>query len=218
VLTVEEYVELPYTMALVHDRDDEGNAAWVAQVEELPGCVSQGPTPDEAVANLREAMQAWIGAALEAGREIPRPRAEARPSGRFLLRLPVSLHAALAREADAEGISLNQFIVGALAGAIGWRVPKTRRAEDPNVVVLGAGTAKSREFAVFSKSDLFDQPIEKLELDTKSTHRLNGAGIRTIGDAAKRLAERKAIPGVGAKTWDQVVESIKDYLADAVRR
>jgi hypothetical protein len=42
------------------------------------------------------------------------------PSGRLLLRMPAALHAELARTAEREGISLNQFITKALAGKIGW--------------------------------------------------------------------------------------------------
>lgn len=45
------------------------------------------------------------------------------PSGKFLVRLPVTLHGELAKEAEKEGVSLNQFVVAALAGAVGWRVP-----------------------------------------------------------------------------------------------
>jgi len=42
-------------------------------------------------------------------------------SGKILLRLPSSLHARLVIEAEREGVSLNQFAVGALASAVGWR-------------------------------------------------------------------------------------------------
>lgn len=44
-------------------------------------------------------------------------------SGRILLRVPSSLHAMLVEAAEAEGVSLNQFTMGALAGAVGWRRP-----------------------------------------------------------------------------------------------
>jgi hypothetical protein len=43
------------------------------------------------------------------------------PSGKLLVRMPRTLHAELARAADEEGVSLNQFIIGALTGAVGWR-------------------------------------------------------------------------------------------------
>ena len=42
-------------------------------------------------------------------------------SGRLLLRMPAGLHAALARESEREGVSLNALITAALAEAIDWR-------------------------------------------------------------------------------------------------
>ena len=61
---------------------------WFARVEELDGCMSQGATPDEAVAGVRDAMVAWISVELEDGNAIPGPRSEPRSSGRFLVRTP----------------------------------------------------------------------------------------------------------------------------------
>lgn len=46
---------------------------------------------------------------------------DATHSGKLLLRMPPSLHAELAREAEDEGVSLNAFITTALAGAVRWR-------------------------------------------------------------------------------------------------
>ncbi|MCY2954873.1 MAG: type II toxin-antitoxin system HicB family antitoxin [Planctomycetota bacterium] len=53
---------------LYPDREDGG---WVAEVPSLPGCVSQGETRDEAMANVREAIEAWIEAAKAWGRSVP---------------------------------------------------------------------------------------------------------------------------------------------------
>lgn len=61
-------------------------------------------------------MRAAPSAAVEQDEE----RAKPSPSGRLLLRMPAKLHAELARAAEAEGISLNQFITGTLATRIGW--------------------------------------------------------------------------------------------------
>ena len=47
-------------------------------------------------------------------------RSRQSPSGRLLLRMPAALHAELARRAERDGISLNQFITAALAGRVGW--------------------------------------------------------------------------------------------------
>ena len=59
----------------------------------------------------------------EIAQERPGTKHEAAHSGRLLLRMPQSLHAALARAADSEGVSLNQFINSALSSSIGWRAP-----------------------------------------------------------------------------------------------
>lgn len=125
--TPEEYMELPYAIVVVHDVDEDGNSGWVAEVEELPGAISQGRTPEEAVESIREAMRDWIAVALEDGVAIPEPRTAEDFSGRFLVRVPASLHADLVRNADREGVSLNQFVTGALAGAVGWPRAKPTR-------------------------------------------------------------------------------------------
>ena len=49
-----------------------------------------------------------------------RSRGASEPSGRLLLRMPRSLHGALAQIAERDGTSLNQLITGTLASAIGW--------------------------------------------------------------------------------------------------
>jgi predicted RNase H-like HicB family nuclease len=118
--TVEEYLERPYTIVLQHDRDDEGNEGFIASVEELPGAFSQGATLEEAAANVRDAMEGWLSVAIEDGVEIPEPRDPDAYSGRFLLRIPTSLHAELARRAEREGVSLNQYVSTTLAGAVGF--------------------------------------------------------------------------------------------------
>ena len=124
--TIDEYLELPYRIALVRDQDEDGNTGWVAEVEELPGCLAQGDTAEEAIEHVREAMSGWLSVAIEDGIEIPEPRAGESSSGRLLLRMPGSLHAELARLAEREGVSLNQMLVATLAGAIGWRRPRER--------------------------------------------------------------------------------------------
>ncbi|MEL7416116.1 MAG: type II toxin-antitoxin system HicB family antitoxin [Pseudomonadota bacterium] len=52
---------------------DEDNA-YLAEVPELPGCVSDGETHAEAAANAEDAMRAWIVTAGELGREVPVPK------------------------------------------------------------------------------------------------------------------------------------------------
>jgi antitoxin HicB len=44
---------------------------WLAEVPELPGCMSDGATPQEAVENVMDATACWIEAAEEDGRPVP---------------------------------------------------------------------------------------------------------------------------------------------------
>lgn len=120
-VTLDDYLGLPYTIQIVHDHDDEGNEGFVARVVELPGCLSQGETLEDAAASIRDAMAGWLSIALEDGKNIPLPRDPNAYSGRFLLRLPKRLHAELAAQAEEEGVSLNQFVSTALAGTVGRR-------------------------------------------------------------------------------------------------
>ncbi|MCC6717991.1 MAG: type II toxin-antitoxin system HicB family antitoxin [Acetobacteraceae bacterium] len=48
---------------------------FVAIVPDLPGCMSDGATPEEAVVNVQDAIAAWIEAAIELGRAVPAPSA-----------------------------------------------------------------------------------------------------------------------------------------------
>ena len=55
---------------------DEGGG-FLATVPDLPGCTSDGATPEEALVNVRDAIAMWLEAAAELGRPIPRPTARA---------------------------------------------------------------------------------------------------------------------------------------------
>ena len=124
---VDRYLDLPYHISLVQDGEENGGK-WVAAAEELPDCTSRADTAEEAIAGLKGAMAAWIGVALKEGRDIPEPRSEVTPSGRLLLRMPRTLHAALTKAAERENVSLNQFITDSLASVVGWRRGPTAEA------------------------------------------------------------------------------------------
>ena len=112
--TVEYYMNLPYTIELI--KDPEG---WFVRVKELEGCMSQGDTAEEAIEMIQEAMELWLEVSLEDGLPIPEPRPDEDYSGKFVVRVPRSLHRDLVEKADREGASLNQTINVALARAVG---------------------------------------------------------------------------------------------------
>lgn len=49
---------------------------WIAECPSLPGCVSQGKTKDEAVANIREAIRGYVAALEQDGLPVPEERFE----------------------------------------------------------------------------------------------------------------------------------------------
>ena len=124
--------DVPYPVTLV--RDDTDDAEWVATVDALPGCNARGTTPDEALERVAAAVAAWVETAGREGKEIPEPKSAESYSGRLLLRMPQTLHAELARAAERERVSLNQFITDALSGALGWRAPSRDTAGATRVV------------------------------------------------------------------------------------
>lgn len=85
---------------------------FIAEVPDLPGCSAWGATEADAASEAQDAIAAWLQANAAAGRPAPTPSV-AEPisnySGKFLVRVPRSLHARLAREAKAQGVSLNQW-------------------------------------------------------------------------------------------------------------
>ncbi|WEZ84019.1 type II toxin-antitoxin system HicB family antitoxin [Rhizobium sp. 32-5/1] len=51
----------------------EDGGGFAAVVPDLPGCMSDGETPEEAVSNVLDAIGAWIEAAQDLGRAVPPP-------------------------------------------------------------------------------------------------------------------------------------------------
>lgn len=66
---IQRRVRLPYHRVISGD-DVEG---YLGEVIELPGCLTAGATPAEALANLDEAMAAWFESALKNDLPIPEP-------------------------------------------------------------------------------------------------------------------------------------------------
>jgi len=108
------YLNLPYSIVAEHVKN-ENEEYFFSRVVELDGCHSHGSTRQESLDNLREAMEGYLDVKLEYGDHIPEPVNVDDYSGKFLLRLPKTLHQRLAFEADKEGVSLNQYALYKLA-------------------------------------------------------------------------------------------------------
>ena len=64
-----------YEMIIYWSDEDQ---SFVVEVPELPGCMADGPTYREAVANAERVIDEWIQTAKDLGRKIPVPRGRLR--------------------------------------------------------------------------------------------------------------------------------------------
>lgn len=108
---------------IVEPLSDEDGGGYLITFPDLPGCMSDGETPEEAVANGRDAFSAWMSARTHIGKPIPKPtrHGESAMPVRLMQRLPRSLHANLVARAKAEGTSLNTLVTMLLSEGLGRR-------------------------------------------------------------------------------------------------
>lgn len=162
------YLDQPYTKVL--RRDDEGDV--IATIAEFDGCMAHGSDDSEALRNLREAQADWIEAALAAGQDIPVPEVEGDlPSGKFVVRVPRSLHQKLNKLAKKDDVSLNQLVVMAAAEHVArresrgemmraaidaWRGPapvKWKRSDDASAAKTGEYLEQLKEHGAVAAED-----------------------------------------------------------------
>lgn len=98
----------------------EDGGGWLATFPDLPGCMGDGETPAAAIEDGFDAAAAWLKVAQESGDPIPEPGAGGE-SGRFVARVPKSLHTRLSARAAQEGVSMNTLVVSLLAEGVGAR-------------------------------------------------------------------------------------------------
>ena len=91
---------------------------YLVEYPEIPGCMSDGETIEEAIANGREALRDCTEVFRESGRKLPKPNIEA---AQWRQRLPRTLYSKLTRQAAAEGVSINSLVTAIIAEAIGSR-------------------------------------------------------------------------------------------------
>lgn len=109
------YLNLPYTHELIR----ESNGEWFIRIKELPGCISQGETQEEALRMIDDALRGWLETEIEDGETIPEPRNDEEFSGKFVLRVSKSMHRKFVETASDESVSLNQWLVSVLSEAVG---------------------------------------------------------------------------------------------------
>ena len=98
---------------------DEGGG-YLISFPDLPGCISDGETIEDAIMNGIDAVHSWVETAKEFDDPVPEP-GSSQASGRFVQRLPKSLHARLSARAKQEGVSMNALVTSIIAESLGRR-------------------------------------------------------------------------------------------------
>lgn len=137
--------------------ESEDGGGYLAEVPDLPGCIADGKTVNEALTEIASAIKSWIETAKEFGDPIPKPSIAKNFSGQWRMRVPKHLHADLALRAKEEGVSLNTLATTLLAEGISkrssvrtkkektlTRIRKTSHATTPHHLRAAKAKAKSK--------------------------------------------------------------------------
>lgn len=95
----------------------EEGGGYLVEFPDYPGCIADGETPEEALVEGRDALNSYVETLKALGR--PVPTVGSAYGGQWRQRVPKSMHAALARRAASEGVSLNLLVTTLLAEGLG---------------------------------------------------------------------------------------------------
>lgn len=109
---------------------DEGGG-FLISYPDFAECIADGETIDEAIENGRHALRATVAALKAKGHPIPAPKGGAIASGRFVARVPKSIHARLTARSRAEGVSLNALVLTFIAQGLGAAEGRPSRPATP---------------------------------------------------------------------------------------
>ena len=105
----------PFTIRPLSEEDGGG---FAIEYPDLPGCISDGNTPEEAFNNGCDAVKSYLLSCVKHGDPFPKPSAA---SGQWRQRVPRSLHSRLVAKARQEGVSLNTLVTAMIAEGLGKR-------------------------------------------------------------------------------------------------
>ncbi|MCL2297884.1 MAG: toxin-antitoxin system HicB family antitoxin [Proteobacteria bacterium] len=97
---------------------EEEGGGYLITYPDFNTCMSDGETIEEAISNGRDALTGMIESLEAWGHPVPAPNYGG-ASGKFVTRVPKSLHAALSARAKTEGVSLNTLVLTFIAEGIG---------------------------------------------------------------------------------------------------
>jgi antitoxin HicB len=148
------YLSEPYARVVKPDK----SGGYFAEILEFPGCFGEGDTIEEAYKDLEGAAVSWIEARLSQGQEVPGPFDNVDYSGNISLRLPRSIHKRAAILAERDRVSLNSFLLGAIATRVGAEDFYSVMAERLEPVYSSNVTFSACTFV--NNNFIFDQPMD----------------------------------------------------------
>lgn len=107
---------------------EEDGGGYLISFPDFAECISDGETIEEAIANGRDALKATIAALKAKKLAVPAPNSGGVASGKFVARVPKTVHAQLTTRARAEGVSLNTLVLTFIAQGLGGAASKHRGA------------------------------------------------------------------------------------------
>ena len=120
VKNLKYYMKLKYPTQITEISAEDGGG-YLIEIPLLKGCVSDGETITEALKNIEEAKEEWFAYMLENNLSIPEPSDISKYSGKFVVRIPKSLHKTISEQSRMEGLSLNQYVANSLAYVAGQK-------------------------------------------------------------------------------------------------
>ncbi len=106
---------LPGYAVVIRPLSEAEGGGYLAEYPDLPGCMADGETPEEALKESRDALASYVASVQQHGDALPDTR------GVWRQRAPKTLQLRLQREAEREGVSFNTLVVSLLAEGIGRR-------------------------------------------------------------------------------------------------
>lgn len=97
----------------------EEGGGFLISFPDFSECISDGESVEDALKNGREALKATIAALKAKGQPVPSANGGGVASGKFVARVPKTVHAQLATRAKAEGVSLNTLVLTFIAQGLG---------------------------------------------------------------------------------------------------
>ena len=99
----------------------EEGGCYMISCTDFSECISDGETIAKAIENGMDALQETIAALESLNMPVPEPDSGGTYSGKFIQRVPKSIHARLVMRAKQEGVSMNSLVVSILAESLGTR-------------------------------------------------------------------------------------------------